>query len=97
MLPQPEPIRRPLSELETHAAEWTAQLRDTHQPLVLTVDDKAEIVMQDAASYTQMLQRLEELETEQAIQVGLDDVAAGRTIPLDEAFRQIREKLDLRR
>ncbi len=97
MLPESEPIRRPLSELESHAAEWTAEVKQTHRPLMLTVDDTAEIVLQDATSYHAMMQRLEALETERAIQEGEQDVIAGRTIPLEEAMERLRAEFDLHR
>jgi PHD/YefM family antitoxin component YafN of YafNO toxin-antitoxin module len=96
IMPAQEPIKRPLSELETHTVEWVEELRNTELPLVLTVDDQATVIMQDAASYRRMVDRLEELETIQAIQAGIDDVAAGRTIPVAEAMEQLREKFGLR-
>jgi PHD/YefM family antitoxin component YafN of YafNO toxin-antitoxin module len=96
MRPEAEPIRHPLSELENHASEWTAELKASHQPIFLTVGDQPEIVMQDAVSYQQMLQRLDELETERAIEAGQRSLAAGQTIPLDEAMEHLRAEFDLR-
>jgi PHD/YefM family antitoxin component YafN of YafNO toxin-antitoxin module len=97
MRPESDPIRHPLSELESHAAEWIEELKASHQPIFLTAGDQPEIVMQDAASYQQMLQRLDELETIQAIQEGLRDVEAGRTVPLDQAMEQLRQEFGLHR
>jgi PHD/YefM family antitoxin component YafN of YafNO toxin-antitoxin module len=90
-------MRRPLSELPTHTAEWVEELSKTEQPLILTVDEEAAVVMQNAATYKRMVDRLEELETTQAIQEGLRDVEAGRTVPLDEAMEQLRQEFGLHR
>jgi PHD/YefM family antitoxin component YafN of YafNO toxin-antitoxin module len=97
MRQESDPIRRPLNELENHAAEWAAELKATHQPIFLTVGDQPEIVMQDVASYQHMLQRLDDLETERAIEEGERSLAEGRTVPLDEAMEQLRTEFGLRR
>lgn len=97
MRPEIDPIRHPLSELESHAAEWIEELKASHQPIYLTTGDQPEIVMQDVTSYQQMLRRLDELETERAIEEGERSLAEGRTVPLDEAMEQLRTEFGLRR
>jgi PHD/YefM family antitoxin component YafN of YafNO toxin-antitoxin module len=62
-------------------------MRRTRQPLVLTVNGRAEAVVQDAASYQALLDRLETVE---AIQRGLADVKAGRTKPARRVFARLR-------
>ena len=61
-------------------------------PLVLTVNGRAELVVQDAGSYQEMLDRLEHAETMAALRRGLKDAEAGRMIPLDEAVKKLRAK-----
>jgi len=46
--------------------------------LVLTINGKAEVVVQDAEAYQELLERVETIE---GIQRGLADVKAGRTKP----------------
>ncbi len=84
---------RTLADFLSSAPELVDQLKRTHEPLELTIDGKTELVVQDAVSYQNLLNRLSELEVSAVIQVGLDDVAAGRVIPLEEAMNRMRAKL----
>jgi prevent-host-death family protein len=92
-----ESDRRSLQYFREHAEELAAAVRQTGQPIVLTDSNEGELVLQDAATYARMKAESEELATMRAIQAGLDDVAAGRTIPLAEAMEQLREEFGLRR
>ena len=56
-------------------------------PLVLTVNGRAELVVQDAAAYQALLDRVEAIE---GIQRGLADVKAGRTRPARKVFARLR-------
>ena len=47
--------------------------------MVLTINGKAEIVVQDAVSYQGLLDYVEQLEALKGIQLGLADVEAERT------------------
>jgi len=49
----------PLSAFQRNAKEFIAQLHKTHQPVVLTVNGKAALVMQDADSYQELLDALD--------------------------------------
>jgi prevent-host-death family protein len=44
-------------------------MKQTGQPLVLTVNGKAKVVVQDAKSYQQLLDKIEELEAIAGIKV----------------------------
>src|SRR5437588_129338 len=88
---------RPLTEFKRNTAELLAQLKETGHPLVLTINGKAEIVVQDAASYQRLLDLAEEARVLEGIRRGLEDVKAGRTYPLVEAFADIRRELKLPR
>ena len=54
---------QPLSIFKRNTNELIAQMRNTGHPIVLTINGKAELVVQDAASYQQLLNTIEELET----------------------------------
>ncbi len=88
---------RSLADFQSDPMELLAQVQRSHKPLVLTVEDKPAIVVQDAESYRQMQDRLYELEIVQAIQVGLDDLKSGRTVPLEEFISRIENKFGLLR
>lgn len=84
-----------LTDFKQHTPEFVQQLKETGEPLVLTINGKAEIVVQDAASYQKLLDLAEEAKVMEGIRRGLEDMRAGRTQPLAEAFAGIRRDLDL--
>ena len=85
---------RSVTEFQRNIKEYVGRLKETKTPLVLTVNGRAELVVQDAASYQEMLDRLENAETMAALRRGLKDAEAGRLIPLDEAVKKLRAKHD---
>ena len=86
---------RSLTDFKRRTAEFVKQLKETGHPLVLTVNGKAELVVQDAAAYQQLLDLVERASVIEGIRRGLDDVQAGRTRPADEALEELRRKYDL--
>jgi hypothetical protein len=62
--------------LRNHKAH-VAGLKKMRAPEVLTVNGKAEIVVQDAASYQSMVGRLQHMETLAAIQKGMASAERG--------------------
>ena len=70
-------------------------MKKTQRPLVLTVNGKAELVVQDAESYQRILDRLERLEVVAAIRVGIAAADAGRVKPAREALAKLQEKLGI--
>ena len=84
-----------LSEFKRHTPEFIKRLKAEGRPVVLTVNGKAELVVQDAASYQKLLDIAEEARVLEGIRRGLDDVRAGRTQPAAEAFAEIRRELKL--
>jgi len=84
-----------LSTFKRNTSELLDQMRDSGHPLVLTINGKAEIVVQDAISYQKLLDRMDELEAIEGIKRGLADVEAGRVMPLIEFERGFRKKRGL--
>ena len=82
----------PLSEFQRGAKAFLEKLRGTKEPIILTVNGKASVVVQDAQSYQELLDRLELLETSAGIRKSLEEFELGLGIPLDEAFEQLRTK-----
>ncbi|MGB3655203.1 MAG: type II toxin-antitoxin system prevent-host-death family antitoxin [Rivularia sp. (in: cyanobacteria)] len=85
----------PLSEFQRRAKAFLEKLRETKEPIILTVNGKASVVVQDAESYQELLDRLEILETSAGIRKSLEEFEQGKGIPLDEAFEQLRTKYDI--
>ena len=80
---------RSLSDFKRNTSELLDRLKKTGNPLVLTINGKAEVVVQDAEAYQDLLERVETIE---GIQRGLTDLTAGRTKPAREVFDRLRRK-----
>ena len=80
---------RSLSDFKRNTLELMDRLRRTGHPLVLTVNGKAELVVQGAEAYQALLDRVEAIE---GVQRGLADVKAGRTKPALKVFDRLRRK-----
>jgi prevent-host-death family protein len=81
-----------LSSFKRNTLEFIEQMKHTGNPVVLTVNGKAELVVQDAESYQKLLDALEKLEAIIGIKQGLADVEAGRTISVTEFEQEMRQK-----
>jgi prevent-host-death family protein len=79
----------PLTDFKRNTAEFLMQLKQTGHPLVLTINGKAELVVQDAKSYQRLLDIAERLETIQAVKEGLASIENGEGRSLDAVFDEI--------
>ena len=84
---------QPLSTFKRNTNELIAQMRNTGHPIVLTINGKAELVVQDAASYQKLLNTIEELETMIGTKKGLEDLVQGYTRPLNQFVEEIQKNL----
>ncbi len=85
----------PLTDFKRNTLEFLRQLKETGNPVVLTINGKAELVVQDAASYQRLFDLAERLETMQAVKEGLASANRGEGKPIDEMFDALEK--DLRR
>jgi PHD/YefM family antitoxin component YafN of YafNO toxin-antitoxin module len=69
----------PLTDFLRNHKAHVARLKETHAPEVLTVNGKAELVIQDAESYQRLLDRLRHMEILAAIQEGMASAGRGGT------------------
>jgi PHD/YefM family antitoxin component YafN of YafNO toxin-antitoxin module len=83
---------RSVTEFQRNIKDYVARLKKKKTPLVLTLNGRAELVVQDAEGYQLMLERLERAETLVAIRRGMERFDRGEGIPLDKAERQLRKK-----
>jgi len=85
-----------LTRFKRETPKFLGRLRKTGGPIVLTVNGRAEIVIQDADAYQEMMRRarraLHEAEVA-AIKEGLTDADAGRGRPATEVFRDLDARL----
>lgn len=80
----------PITEFKRSTPAFLARLHKTGLPEVLTVDGRGEVVIQDAAAYERMLERVVQAEAILGIQRGLEDEQAGRTMSLQQAGQKLR-------
>ena len=80
---------RSLSDFKRNTVDLLDRIRKTGNPMVLTINGKAELVVQDAEAYQALLDRVETLE---GIQRGVADLKAGRTQPAQQVFGRLRRK-----
>ena len=88
---------RSLSEFQRNAKAVLQELKATGRPQILTINGKAEFVIQDAESYQRLLDLLERAGAIEGIRRGLADAKAGRVKPFAAALDQIRRKRKKRR
>jgi PHD/YefM family antitoxin component YafN of YafNO toxin-antitoxin module len=88
---------RSVTDFQRNAKTHVARIKRSKTPLVLTVNGRAEVVVQDATAYQELLDRVETLEAElavvAAIRVGLEDKAEGRVRPARAALKALGKKL----
>lgn len=78
-----------LSNFKRNSADYLKQLKKSGRPVVLTVNGKAELVVQDAASYQRLLEITERLETIEALKPAIEEMKAGRGEPADAFFAHL--------
>lgn len=81
-----------LSTFKHQTSDLIQKMKETGNPMVLTVNGKAEVVVQDATAYQKLLDTLEHLESLVAIQKGLTDVQKGETQSLESFVTEMRNK-----
>lgn len=83
-----------LSVFKRDTSKFMRQMKKTGQPIVLTVNGKAEMVVLDAESYD-FLRQKDRIETIEGIRRGREDVKAGRVRDAEEFFDEMFAKYDI--
>lgn len=81
-----------LTEFQRNAKSFVNQVKETKEALVLTVNGKAEVVVQDAETYQELLERLEYAETIAEIVKSMEEFKRGEGMSVKEAFDTLRKK-----
>jgi prevent-host-death family protein len=81
-----------LSDFKRNSREFLERMRETGNPVVLTINGKAEIVVQDAASYQRLLNYIDDMEALEGIKRGLADVEAGKVTPVEKFEKDFRKR-----
>lgn len=80
-----------LSIFKRDASRIIKQIKSTKQPVILTVNGVAEVVVQDAESYQQLVDANERAETAAILRQRLADRTSDKQT-LDEVFNELADK-----
>lgn len=81
-----------LTDFKRHTTDFMRQMKQTRAPVVLTVNGKAELVVQDAESYQALLDRLDQIEAIAGIRRGLEQLERGEGRSTAEVFAAFRTR-----
>ena len=79
---------RSISYLKTHAAEIVRSLGKQQEPLIITQNGEAKVVIQDIESYEQNQQTIALLKI---LSLGIRQIEEGKVVPAEDAIKRLRE------
>ena len=82
---------KPITYLKSKTAELVLDVVETGRPVTITQNGKAKVVVMDVATYDRWRAALAILKLASHAEA---DVAAGRTVSLDETFRRAARAVD---
>ena len=82
-----------LSNFKRNTPEFLRQLKETGHPVVLTINGKAELVVQDRASYQKLIELTERAERMEALHASIDDMRTGKVSPAEDVLAEMRNIL----
>ncbi|WP_456404170.1 type II toxin-antitoxin system Phd/YefM family antitoxin [Thiolapillus sp.] len=78
---------KPISYLKAHAADVVRDLNERREPMVITQNGEARLVVQDVESYEQTQETLALLKI---LALGNQQIEAGQVVEAEQAFARIR-------
>ncbi len=78
---------KPISYLKAHAAEIVRNLGEEREPLIITQNGEAKVVMQDIESYEQTQETMALLKI---LALGTRQVEEGKVQPAADVFKRLR-------
>jgi Antitoxin Phd_YefM, type II toxin-antitoxin system len=85
----------PLTDFLRNHKAYLARLKETKTPEILTVNGRAELILQDAESYQDLLDRLHHMETIAAIKEGMASAERGELKSAEQVFAEMQAKYGL--
>jgi prevent-host-death family protein len=82
-----------LSNFKRKTAEFLRHLKETGHPVVLTINGKAELVVQDTASYQKLMKLAEQAEQMAITRRAVAEMRAGQGRPAEEMLAEMRDVL----
>jgi prevent-host-death family protein len=84
---------KPISYLKAHAAEIVRNLGEQREPLVITQNGEAKVVIQDIESYEQTQETLALLKI---LALGSRQIEEGKVQPAADVIKRLRERREAR-
>jgi len=81
---------KPISYFKAHAAEVVADLAETREPMIITQNGEAKVVLLDVKSYEESQETLALLKI---LAMGEREIEEGRVAPASDVIAEIRRKL----
>ena len=82
---------RPISYLKAHASEVVREMVEKREPIVITQNGEAKVVIQDVRTYEETQETLALLKI---LALGNRQVEAGKVVPARDVLAKLRGKLD---
>ena len=79
---------KPISYLKAHAAEIVRKLGEDQEPLVITQNGEAKVVMQGIESYEQTLETMALLKI---LALGMHQIEEGKVLPAEDVIKHLHE------
>ncbi|MGD8492116.1 MAG: type II toxin-antitoxin system Phd/YefM family antitoxin [Desulfobacterales bacterium] len=83
---------KPISYLKAHAAEIVRNLAEQQEPIVITQNGEAKVVIQDIDSYEKTQQTMALLKI---LALGIRQVEEGDVVPASEAIKRVRKRREV--
>jgi len=80
---------KPISYLKAHAAEIVRKLNEHREPLVITQNGEAKVVIQDIESYEQTQETMALLKI---LALGTHQIREGKVQPAENVIKRLRER-----
>jgi prevent-host-death family protein len=80
---------RPISYLKAHAAEIVRNLSKQQEPLIITQNGEAKVVIQDIKSYERTQQTIALLKI---LSLGTRQIEDGKVLPAEEVIERLRNQ-----
>ena len=84
---------KPISYLKAHAAEIIRNLGEQREPMIITQNGEAKVVIQDIESYENMQQTMALLKI---LAIGMHQVEEGRVLSANKVVKNIRHRRESR-
>ena len=84
---------KPISYLKAHAADIVRKLGEHREPLIITQNGEAKVVLQDIESYEQTQETMALLKI---LALGMRQIEEGKVLPAEDVIKRLRERQEVR-